>query len=446
MTSKGHIFKTTSDTEVLVQLYAEYGEACLDKLNGQFAFAIWDKAGKELFIARDRIGIRPLFYYIDNNGLVFGSEIKALLASGKVAAAISSTSLSEVFTFWAPLTPNTVFENIRELQPGHFMKVKQTGEINIKKFWELSFSQVYSKSELPFNRAIDELNGLFHDAIGIRLRADVPVAAYLSGGIDSSLTTAFIKQIEPKVLKTFSIGFAEGEFDETKYQLEASEYLNTEHKAFKCTNLQIAEAFPKVIWHTETPIIRTAPTPMYLLSKMVRENNIKVVITGEGADEMLAGYNIFKENEIRRFWAKYPNSSIRPLLLKKLYPYLPQLQQSNPKMTKFFFGYRLSDTQLAYYSHLLRWNNTSHIHKHFNADVQEKTNGYDPLAGLSSRLPKDIETWGSLAKAQYMESSIFLSGYLLSSQGDRMGMANSNRGTLPVSRLPHYGICSQTAA
>ncbi len=150
---------------------------------------------------------------------------------------------------------------------------------------------------------------MFTSAVRLRLRADVEVAAYLSGGIDSSTTVAYIKDIEPGILNTFSIGFEEKDFDESRYQKEAVNYFNTSHKSMNCSAKDIAEFFPKVVWHSETPMTRTAPAPMLLLSKLVRENNIKVVITGEGSDEILAGYDIFREAIIRRFWASQPESN-----------------------------------------------------------------------------------------------------------------------------------------
>ncbi|MCG8696604.1 MAG: asparagine synthase C-terminal domain-containing protein, partial [Bacteroidales bacterium] len=271
----------------------------------------------------------------------------------------------------------------------------------------------------------------FYDSVKIRLRADVEVAAYLSGGIDSSVTTSYIKRIEPKVLNTFSIGFSDEVFDETQYQLEAAKYLDTDHYYVKCSSLDIANNFPKVIWHSECPTIRTAPAPMYQLSKLVRDNDIKVVITGEGADEMLAGYNIFKETEIRRFWAKDPQSKYRPLLLKRLYPYLPQMQNANATMLKLFFGKRLNETDNPFYSHLLRWSNGMHITKHMQQELLSSMNAYNPFDELESLLPNGFNTRNSLSKSQWLETSLFMSGYLLSTQGDRMAMGNSVEGRYP---------------
>jgi asparagine synthase (glutamine-hydrolysing) len=428
--NRGCNFLTTSDTEVVAHAYAEYGTDCLQKFNGQFAIAIWDNQEKSLFLARDRVGIRPLFYSKINGTLAFCSEIKGLFQVPEIIRKMNPKGLAQVFTFWTTVTPDTPFENINELPPGHFMTIKQ-GEIAIKKYWSLRFPEEGKQIKKDFNEAVEELRALFYDAVRIRLRADVEVAAYLSGGIDSSVTTAFIHQIEPKILNTFSIGFADKVFDETKYQIEASKFFNTNHVAFSCTSEEIGDAFYDTVKHTEFPVLRTAPTPMYLLSKKVRENKIKVVITGEGADEMLAGYNIFKEAKIRRFWARQPQSAIRPLLLTKLYPYLPMMKNSPVNALKMFFGFKLSETSDPLYSHLLRWHNTSRIQNYFSDELKSTLNGYNPIIEVHKNLESNFAGWGDLAKSQYLESTIFMSGYLLSSQGDRMAMANSVEGRYP---------------
>ena len=425
---KGNVFKTTSDTEVLVQLYAVYGKKCLDMLNGQFAFAIWDKKKEELFMARDRVGIRPLFYHLQNGTLTFASEIKSIFENRSVEAVLDRRGLLQMMTYWTTITPASVFEGINEVPPGHCLTWSK-GNITVEKYWQLDFGEQYSNRTL--DSYLEEFDELFTSSIRLRLRADVEVAAYLSGGIDSSATVAYIKKVEPSVLNTFSITFGEKDFDESSYQQDAVKYFDTNHKSINCTSSSIADNFHRVVWHSEIPMIRTAPTPMMLLSGLVRENGIKVVITGEGADEMLAGYNIFKESEVRRFWSKQPNSSIRPLLLTKLYPYLPQMQNANASMLKMFFGFRLEDTEDPLYSHMLRWNNSNHIIKHLQSDFSGNLNGYDPRAEVHKILPAGFQGWGSLEKAQWLEASVFMSGYLLSTQGDRMGMANSIEGRYP---------------
>jgi asparagine synthase (glutamine-hydrolysing) len=428
LVKQGITFKTHSDTEVLVQLYAIYGKRCLSMLNGQFAFAIWDKNEKELFMARDRIGIRPLFYNLENGVFTFASEIKSLFLQKRINPELSNENLTQVYTFWTAITPNTAFRNIFELSPGHYLTFNKNGLV-IERYWELQYGNWNNSPDLE--KALEQFHELFYDAVKIRLRADVEVAAYLSGGIDSSSTVAYIKDIEPGILNTFSIGFTDKDFDETVHQDEAVSYLNTRHRSIICTADEIAETFPRVIWHTETPVTRTAPVPMYLLSKLVRNNNIKVVITGEGADEMLAGYDIFKEAKIRRFWASQPNSVIRPRLLTKLYPYLPQMKQANPAILKMFYGYKLDETENPFYSHLLRWNNSNHILKHLSDQVKSELIGYSALEDLERKLPADFNKMDYLEKSQWLETSIFMSGYLLSSQGDRMAMANSVEGRYP---------------
>ncbi len=424
----GHIFKTESDTEVLVHLYAIHGKECLSMLNGQFAFAIWDKQKEELFLARDRIGIRPLFYNITNNVFSFASEIKSLFEQPEISRELNFRSLDQIYTFWTAVTPDTAFKDIYELSPGHYMIYSRNGIIS-EQYWKLDHGR--KNLYLSLDEALEKFNELFYDAVRIRLRADVEVAAYLSGGIDSSTTVSYIKNVEPGVLNTFSIGFEDKNFDESSYQKEAVKYFNTNHRSIECSGKEIAESFPKVVWHSETPLTRTAPAPMFLLSRLVRENNIKVVITGEGADEMLAGYDVFKEGVIRRFWAKQPDSVLRPLLLKKLYPYMPQMKQANPVILKMFYGYKLEEVDNPFYSHLLRWNNSNHIKKHFSEIIKSELNSYSPLSDLEKKLPEGFGNWGGLDKSQWLETSVFMSGYLLSSQGDRMAMANSVEGRYP---------------
>lgn len=427
---KGIRLKTHCDTEVVVQMYALYGAECLQYFNGQFSFCIWDKKNKECFLARDRVGILPLFYSYDKNVFSFCSEIKGLLASGLTKKGLNHESLAQVFTFWTTIAPHTPFENIFQLPPGCFMRINDAGT-QIEKFWEADFSIQKDSASRSIADTLSEYKELLKDAVKIRLRADVPVGAYLSGGLDSTVTTSLIHEINPEVLNTFSIGFEDAVYDETKYQMEAAGYLNTRHHAFKCTQYDISNYFEKTIWHTEFPTLRTSPTPMYLLSEKVRESNIKVVITGEGADEYLAGYDIFKEAKIRQFWANQPASTFRPKLLSKLYSYLPIIRDAGPTALKLFFGYKLNDTSNPFYSHLLRWHNTSRNKIYFADDILQKLTGYDPLNLLYTKLPANITDWSTLGKAQYLESTIFMSGYLLSSQGDRMLMANSVEGRYP---------------
>jgi Asparagine synthase (glutamine-hydrolyzing) len=303
--------------------------------------------------------------------------------------------------------------------------------ISVKKYWELSFSKTGEYVTSLEDEAADKFYSLLKDSVSLRMRSDVPVAAYLSGGLDSSAITYCIKQISPQNLQTFSIGFSDKDYDETHFQQQVSRHLHTTHQSFKCTSSDIADVFPEVIWYSESPLFRTAAAPMFLLSRKVRENNIKVVMTGEGADEILAGYDIFKEAQIRYFWSKYPDSKYRPLLLKKLYPYVSQMNNLSPQVLKFIFGLKLADTKNPFYAFLLRWNNGSLIRNYFSQTVKHQLLAYNPVDEVEKILPSGYETWDELSRAQWVETKLLMSNYLLSSQGDRMGMANSIEGRYP---------------
>jgi asparagine synthase (glutamine-hydrolysing) len=421
---RGHHFCTNSDTEVILHLFEEYGPGCLQFLNGQFALAIWDERRRRLFLARDRVGIRPVFYTLSANRLVFASEIKAILALPEVQAEIDSQALREVFTYWSPLSPHTIFKGILELPPAHYMLV-ENGEIHIERYWSMDFT-VDSAARRAASY-LEELEELLIDATRIRLRADVPVGAYLSGGLDSSLTTAIIRGYTQNRLDTFSISFADTAFDESKYQLQMAQHLGTDHHVVTCTYQEIGQAFPDVIWHTETPILRTAPVPMYLLSQLVRQHQFKVVLTGEGADEFLAGYDIFKEMKIRRFWAENPESKIRPRLLSRLYPDISGFGTSSAFLTAFFKN-DLTCTDSPYYSHLVRWRNTARTQRFISSRLTDEKNTVEPFP---LGLPQEYRAWSPLGQAQFLEITTFLSPYLLSSQGDRMAMAHSVEGRYP---------------
>lgn len=427
---KGHAFATRSDTEVILNAYREWGEDCVNHLNGQWSFAIWDSAERKLFASRDRMGIRPLFYTQTPNGFFFASEMKALLASGAVAAEFDAIGMDQVFTFWMSLPPRTVFKNILQLPPAHSLTVSGN-QVRVREYWTPSFSRRADAALLDEQEAGKQLLHLLCDATRIRLRSDVPVGAYLSGGIDSTLTTALVRRIAGDRLRSFSIAFHDKDYDESKYQLEASSFLGTQHSCVTCSSADVARVFPDVIRNAEQPIVRTAPAPMFLLSKLVHESGFKVVLTGEGADEILGGYDIFKEAKIRRFWARNLNSKWRPLLLKRMYPYLKDFQRQSAESLKHFFRVTPEDLASPLFSHLPRWELTSRLKLLFSQDFAAQVGNYDALQELQETLPVDFGSWTHLSQAQYLEAKYFLPGYLLSSQGDRMAMAHSVEGRYP---------------
>ncbi len=443
---QGHRFSTDTDTEVILHLYEEKGEGCLRYFNGQWAFAIWDKKKRRLFLSRDRIGVRPLFYTVTGGRLLFGSEIKSILLHPGVNREIDLHALDQLFTFWVTLPPRTFFSDIKELPPAHYMIVED-GEIIITPYWHLDYSQ----DNLGLGKVMDEedyaerLRELLVDATRIRLRSDVPVGAYLSGGLDSAVVTAMIKNHTNTPLKTFSVTFKDPEFDESVYQKETSRFFGTEHQDICCSCEDIARVFPDVIRHTEKPVLRTAPAPLYILSGLVRKAGYKVVLTGEGSDEIFGGYDIFKEAKIRRFWAIQPLSIIRPLLLRRLYPYMQNLQRQPLEYLQAFFHVRPEDLSNPLFSHLPRWGLTSRLKVFFSDSVKSELASADSYEDIKTLLPKDYYGWDSLSQAGYLETMYLLPGYILSSQGDRVSMAHSVEGRFPfldhrvvefASRLP----------
>jgi len=250
------------------------------------------------------------------------------------------------------------------------------------------------------------------------------------------MISAIIRNNTNHSMETFSIAFDDPDFDESSYQKQMAELLRTEHHTVNISSSLIGQVFPEVIWHCEIPVLRTSPGPMYLLSKLVHENQFKVVLTGEGADEFLAGYDIFKEDRIRRFWAQEPDSKKRKLLFGKIYQDIQGLSQTNPGFLTAFFGQSLLETGCPEYSHLLRWHNTMRTRRFFSDNMRQAVPNWDQGLeakgeALSIPYPSDFMQWHPLHRAQYLEITIFLSQYLLSSQGDRMTMANAVEGRYP---------------
>lgn len=418
----GHQFYTTTDTEVVLHLYERHGVNCLQLLNGQFAFAIWNSTKKQLFLARDRMGICPLHYTRQNGCLYFASEIKSLFMEKAVKREVNPIALDQIFTFWAPLPGITFFKHIHELEPGQFLQIDQDN-MKLQKYWHFP---IHPRAELIDHdpeELTEELTQLLSDAVRIRLIADVTVGSYLSGGLDSSGITAMIAKQFNHDVQSFGIRFEESDFDESVYQKQLSSFLNVNHKELSIANSDIATHFSEMLWHSEKPVLRTAPVPLFLLSKYVSQNGLKVILTGEGADEIFGGYNIFKEALIRKFWARNPQDPKRADLITRIYPNIfknPLLKNSLIK----FFSQGLNKADDPLFSHLIRWNNTKRIKTFFSDDMKNEIGDYDGIEEIRRLMPDHFDASSSLAKAQYLESIIFLSNYLLSSQGDRVAMAN----------------------
>jgi len=420
--AQGHRFRTRSDTEVLVHLYEEHGDSFIEQLNGQFAFGLWDARRQRLLLARDRIGIRPLFYTRHRGQLAFASEIKALLTLPEVPRRLDAAALASVFSYWSTLPPASVFEGIAELPPGHRMAI-EGDRVDVQRWWDWSFSGGQSLENASEERCAEELRALLVDAVRLQLRSDVPVGAYLSGGLDSSIVTSIVARRSETPLRTFSLTFEDAALDEGAHQRELVRHLRTAHSSMLATRAAIGAAFPRMVWHAESPVVRTAPVPMMLLADSVRAAGYKVVLTGEGADEVFGGYELFKEAKIRRFVARAPASRWRGRLFDRLYQgHAPAA--ARPLVRPFFMG-GLDRPDAPWFAHMPRRATTRRILPFFSAGWRERLEAWDPDAALAATLPSDFARWEPLERDQFIEAHTLMSGYLLSSQGDRMAMAAS---------------------
>ena len=428
----GHRFYTRSDTEVIVHLYDRYGDDFVDHLNGQFAIALHDMRRMRVVLARDRVGIRPLYYHRSAKGLAFASEAKALFACPRVQRGLDLEALGEVFSFWGTLGSRTVFSGIEQLPPGHRFSIDlrdSTLTPVAQRYWQ--WQPLPDLSPRSEDERAEELHALLVDAVRLQLRADVPVGAYLSGGLDSACIAALAKGHTRTPLRTFSLGFADAEFDERPYQQQMVRSLGSEHSEVQVSHDDIATAFARAVWHAESPLVRTAPVPLMLLAGHVHRSGYKVALTGEGADEVFAGYDLFKEARLRRFMAVRPDSRWRGGLLERLYPWLEHSPVRSPDFARRFFQEGSDQRHQPWFAHLTRVRSTQRVLRFLHPDLREQLRAWNPLHTLASGLPDDIAEWKPLARDQHVEAATLLPGYLLSTQGDRMSMAHSVEGRYP---------------
>ena len=430
--SKGHRFRTKSDTEVVVHAWEQWEHDAFARMNGQWAIALWDAKRRLLVLCRDRLGVRPLYVGRHARRLYWGSEVKAIFAADpEFPRRLDAEGIDETFTFWSVVPPQSVFEEIEELEPGHALVVDAAGER--RSAWFLpSFPKSGGESRAAIEDATQAVADALERATRLRMvRADVPVGSYLSGGLDSSLVAALGLRASGGKFSTFSLRFEDAEYDETDHQRTMAGLLGSDHHEVVCRKGDIAEVFPRVIYHAERPVLRTAPAPLLLLSELVHKAAIKVVLTGEGADEMFAGYDLFREAKLRRFCARHPDSTIRPRLFERLYPYLERSPVGLRAMTRQFFLRGLEHAGRPGFSHDMRWQTTSALKRLYSSAFEQRVRGFRAVDRLLATLPAAFGTWSFLAQDQYLEIRTLLAGYILSSQGDRMLMASSVEGRFP---------------
>lgn len=418
----GFHFETKSDTEVVLKAWIHWGSDALNKFNGAFAFAIYDRQDGSLILARDRFGKRPLFYTRCGNGFLFASEMKAFNAWPSFRFEFDPEQLSSIYGHWTPLPEQTPFKNIHQLPMGAWMKVDASG-CDMHHYYALNFDQ-YAEP-LSRSESVEQVRLALHDSIKLRLRSDVEVGVYLSGGIDSAITATIAQQLSSKQVRTFGVAFDDPELDESKYQYLMAEHLGTDHVSLKVNNQDIVEHFPQAVYHAEMPVFRSAFVPMYLLSKKVKSCGIKTILSGEGADEVFLGYSLFRETQMRSQWQDLSLEQ-RKQQIALLNPDFKHYDEKNTSSLLGLYQQYAQEQIPGLFSHELRLQN-GRFAKRLLKDV--KLNPFKNVTEMINN--KDYTSLSAVEKAQYLEFKTLLPGYLLSTQGERMGLAHGVENRCP---------------
>lgn len=429
---KGHRFKTNSDTEVILHLYEEQGEMCVRHLGGMFAFAIWDRGKRKLTLARDRLGIKPLYYWLDGGFCLFGSEIKAILKDSRIPRQINYEALDDYFTFLAIPSPKSIFKGISKLPPAHILTCT-SDQVSLKEYWDVEFTSNSSLSGEADAYAREENyeQDLIHhlkDSVESQLISEVPLGAFLSGGIDSSAVVAVMSNGLNRPVITSSIGFSENGFDETKFaRLVSHLYRTTHYEHLVRPELEVV--LPKLIYHFDEPFADSSAVPTYYLSKTAREH-VTVALSGDGGDELFAGYRRYFydrfENKLRGYLPRFIRRYLLPPLAK-IYPkadYLPQFLRAKTLLTN------LSLSPEQGYANSLSLYNGEMRRKLYSEDLKRKLAGYDPTDTLLKYFKK-TEGLDPLSRIQYVDIKTYLPDDILT-KVDRMSMANSLEVRVPL--------------
>ena len=416
--SRGHRFKTNSDTEVIVHLFEEHGPGCVDHLRGMFAFAVWDNVQRELFIARDRMGIKPLYFTRRDNTLVFGSEIKSLLEHPAVTASLDHQALAAYLSLKYVPAPRTMFADIESLPPAHCMLISGD-EVSIRRYWDVSYEKSpIAKSEDEY---AEELDSHLRDAIGLRLRADVPFGAFLSGGIDSSIIVALMSELLSDPVKTFSVGFAGGEeADELPYAEKVANHFGCEHHTLVITGSDFVEHAESVLWHLDQPIADQATVATHMVAKLARQH-VKMVLTGEGGDELFAGYARYVGNQYEKFFRPLPDFAGR--MVRGAADHLPGMRRA--KIALGALTRRDEATRLSNWFPMLSDDAKEGL---MSAQLRE----FDqPTARFFAEHLRRCDATHPLDRMLHADCNLWLPDYLLL-RGDKLTMANSLEARVPL--------------
>ncbi|MFQ5455868.1 MAG: asparagine synthase (glutamine-hydrolyzing) [Nitrospirota bacterium] len=419
---KGHLFKTDSDTETILHLYEEYREECVTYLNGMFAFAIWDEVKRTIFCARDHLGIKPFYYYIDQNRLIFASELKALLEDSYIDRSLDYTALTQFLSFEFIPSPRTLIDSIKKLPPGHWLRVSGKGT-RIEKYWRLEDITLSSR---PVKDTEEELYSLLRDSVRLQIRSDVPFGAFLSGGIDSSTITAIMSELLGEGVKTFSIGFKNESYNELEYSREVSKRFNTDHTEYILEPSSI-DLIERLIYHLDDPIGDFSIFPTYMVSKLAREK-VKVILSGDGGDELFGGYDTYLAQKFYHYYQLIPRL-VRENLLNQICSLLPPTEKKKGiinKIKRYVDGANLP----LKYEHF-RWMTFVRQREYDTLFTEETLQQFD-ITGSYSFITNYLNSAGDtgLNRSMFLDVKSYLVDNILV-KVDRMSMAASLEARVP---------------
>jgi asparagine synthase (glutamine-hydrolysing) len=418
---RGHRFKTNSDVEVIVHLYEDHGERCVDYLRGMFGFALWDASRRRLMLARDRLGIKPLHYSLSAEGLFFGSEQKSILMSGRIERQIDILAMEELLNAGWVSMPRTLFRRIRQLRPGYYL-LYQDGSVSIHKYWDLHFPVPGEfSSERNEGKWAESFRAKLEETVQIHLRSDVPVGAWLSAGVDSSSVAGLMSRLSNHSVQTFTLAFENPQFDEIGQQKILSDFpaYNFSHKQTICTKDDF-ELFPKAIWHCEDPFPAGATIPRMLLARLAA-NDVKVVLVGEGSDEVLGGYPWF-----RTYKLLYRLSRL-PLSFRRFVAGLPPVKKQSPRISQILM--MSNGMNLETYRQMIKFGPWDFDRRIFSDDLNARLTEHE-TEDEALPLPDNYNNWHVLHQFQYFEMKVYLAEYINRSV-DSTSMAYSLEARVP---------------
>ncbi len=423
--SKGHVFSTQSDTEVIVHLYEEFGPQCVEKLRGMFAFAIWDEKAKSLFLARDRVGIKPLYYSLTETSLVFASEIKAILADPSITREIAPEMIDRFLTFLYVPGQETLLKGIRKLAPGHYLLVRE-GKVVVQQYWDLRFAETARNQN--FKDAEADLTSLLAEAVELHMIADVPVGVLLSGGVDSTGVLSLAVHDTDKEISSFTVGFSGGEVaDERPYARLAAEKFGTEHYEMTISSNDFATFLPQYIWHMEEPVCEPPAIALYYVSKLARQH-VKVLLSGEGGDEAFAGYSNYRNlvwlERIKGWLSPLNGAAARGLSFADSFLHVPGMAKYVPLMSDRFPGYYYSRTSNP---HRFSGNRLGEAYSADFAQSIDREHSLEPVRELQAH----VRGHNTLDAMLYIDTKSWLPDDLLI-KADKMTMANSVELRVPL--------------